>query len=186
MKRETPEWARKALLLAGGKNRFGEPNFRVSWGDSLVDWIGGRWEDRDTNGHLLREVAELRQVIKYPLYVNRWIVERWNPPEMYGSPEKWYRQTREKDEGYIPQLGPYPSRGRYAFVCVLDLNGKFVQLTPTILDDVIYAAIYKREHIPSLAQLKQAQEEKEERWMQESKEFLERPAFDANEFVTVA
>jgi hypothetical protein len=187
MNRETPAWAQRELRLAGGNNRFGEPNFRLTWGWNLFDWIGGKWEDRDDAGHLIREVLALRWVQKYPMFLNRWIVEKWVAPEKYGTPESWYRQTREwGEEGNIPQLGPYPERGRYQLCCVIELNGHFVQLTPTILYDVIQAVIYKEQHVPSLAELKQAQAEKDKRWMQEARDYLERPAFDANEFVTVA
>src|SRR5207253_2202246 len=120
VKRDTPEWARRALLVAGGTNRFGDPNFRVVWGDSLFDWIGGNWEDRDESGNLIREVKQLRWAVKYPWLAHRWIVERWLPPEKFGTPETWARQTREwGQEGNIPQLGPYPSRGRYVFCSVL-------------------------------------------------------------------
>jgi hypothetical protein len=186
-KHETPLWASDRLLTVGGLNRFGEPNYRVNWGWNLLDFIGGKFEDRDPSGHLLREVLEMRHEPKYPMFLNRWIVEKWQPPEKYGTPESWYRQTCDwREEGDIPQLGPYPRRGRYDLACVLDVGGRFVQLTPTILEDVIRAVIYKQAHIASLAELKQAQTEKEKRWMQESRDFLERPAFNANEFVTVA
>jgi len=187
MKRETPDWAQRALLVAGGTNRFGDPNFRLTWGWNLFDWIGGNWEDRDASGNLIREVKELRWALKYPWFAHRWILEKWQPPEKFGTPDSWYRQTQEwGQEGNIPQLGPYPARGRYLFCCVLELNGRFVQLTPAILDDVIYAAIYKQSHIPSMAELREAQAEKERRWMQESRDYLERPAFDAEPFVSVA
>jgi hypothetical protein len=187
VKRETPDWAQRALILAGGVNRFGDPNFRLSWSDSLFDWIGGKWEDRNAAGELVREVKELRWAVKYPWLAHRWIVEKWVAPEKFGTPETWNRQTREwGEEGNIPQLGPYPDRGRYLFCCVLDINGRFVQLTPSILDDVIYAAIHKQKHVASLAELKQAQEEKDRRWLAESRELLERPAFNAETFVSVA
>src|SRR4029077_11171926 len=175
------------LKSVGGLNRVGEPNFRVTWSWNLFDWIGGRWADRDSHGNVIREVVELRWAQKYPWIANRWIVEQWTPPEKYGTPESWYRQTREwGDEGNIPQLGPYPGRGRYQLACVLEVNGRFVQLTQTILEDVINAVIYKRQHIASLAELKEAQAEKERRWMQDARDYLDKPAFHANEFVTVA
>ena len=50
--------AARALALAGGRNRFGEPNYRAVWGWSRLDWIGGKWEDRDASGSLIREVVE--------------------------------------------------------------------------------------------------------------------------------
>ena len=44
---------------------------------------------------VMREVVELRLEPKYP-QVNRWHVERWMPPEAYGSPRAWYAQTLER------------------------------------------------------------------------------------------
>ncbi len=87
---EAPASIQRRIALAGGANRYGEPNFRVVWGGSRLTWIGGRWTDRDAHGNAIREAIELRQVPKYaPL--DRWHIERWTPPESYGSPDSWYR-----------------------------------------------------------------------------------------------
>jgi hypothetical protein len=134
---ETPANIAHRLASAGGLNRFGEPNYRVVWGWNRLAWIGGKFEDRDTNGDLLREVVELRLEPKYPA-VDRWHVERWVPPEAYGSPALWYAQTVESSNGIrVPALGPYPARGEYEHCfTVQGLRGEFVQLTPTIVEHV--------------------------------------------------
>jgi hypothetical protein len=121
----------RELALAGGHNRFGEPNYRAVWGWSRLDWIGGKWEDRDANGAVVREVNELRREPKYTPH-NRWHIERWLPPESYGSPEQWHAETIEFENGRsIPALGPYPSRGDYEHCFTLEgPQGEFVQLTP--------------------------------------------------------
>jgi hypothetical protein len=124
----------RALALAGGYNRLGEPNYRAVWGWSRLDWIGGKWEDRDpATGRLLREIVELRREPKYAPH-NRWHIERWMPPESYGSPEAWRAQTVEIVNGRsIPALGPYPSRGDYEHCFTLEgPHGEFVQLTPAV------------------------------------------------------
>ena len=130
---QTPLVVDEALCLAGGCNRFGEPNYRAVWGWSRLDWIGGRWEDRDASGKLLREVVELRREPKY-LPHDRWHIERWLPPESYGSPEQWSAETMEIQNGRsIPALGPYPSRGEYEHCFTLEgPRGEFVQLTPAV------------------------------------------------------
>ena len=57
---EAPESVARALELAGGKNPFGEPNYRAVWGWNRLAWIGGKFEEHDPNtGSLLREVVEL-------------------------------------------------------------------------------------------------------------------------------
>ena len=122
---EAPEEVSRVLLVAGGRNRFGEPNYRAVWGWSRLDWIGGRFEDRDEHGILIREVVCHRREPKYtPL--NRWHIERWLPPEMYGLPQLWWGGELEKE------LGPYPSRGDWEHCFTLEgPRLEFVQLTPS-------------------------------------------------------
>ena len=128
---EAPAEVARELLLAGGVNPFGEANYRAVWGWSRLDWMGGKWEDRDPDGTLLREVIELRREPKY-LPHNRWHIERWMPPESYGSPDLWHAETLEIADGRsIAALGPYPSRGDYEHCFTLEgPRGEFVQLTP--------------------------------------------------------
>ena len=47
---ETPEELARRLETAGGRNRFGEANYRVIWGWNRLAWIGGKFEDRDAHG----------------------------------------------------------------------------------------------------------------------------------------
>jgi hypothetical protein len=142
--RETHEAASavaRELSLAGGRNLFGEPNYRAVWGWSRLDWIGGKWEDRDpANGSLVREVVELRREPKHVPH-DRWHIERWMPAESYGSPANWYAQTLEIANGRnIPALGPYPSRGDYEHCFTLEgPRGEFVQLTPAVARHVARA-----------------------------------------------
>jgi hypothetical protein len=130
---ETSAEVARELALAGSCNRFGEPNYRAVWGWSRLDWIGGKWEDRDAGGKLMREVVELRREPKYVPH-DRWHIERWLPPESYGSPEQWRGETMEIQNGRsIPALGPYPSRGEYEHCFTLEgPRGEFVQLTPAV------------------------------------------------------
>jgi hypothetical protein len=142
---DAPAEVARELLLAGGCNRFGEPNYRAVWGWSRLDWIGGKWEDRDAEGTLLREVAELRREPKYAPH-NRWHIERWLPPESYGSPEQWHAETIEIENGRaIPALGPYPSRGDYEHCFTLaGPRGEFVQLTTAAARHIARAIEFSR------------------------------------------
>lgn len=135
----------RRIARAGGSNRYGEPNFRAVWGGSRLTWIGGRWRDRDAHGNATREMIELRQVPKYfPL--DRWHIERWTPPESYGSPALWYAQTMETEDGIrIPALGPYPSRGEYEHCFTLaDARGEFLPLTASACDWIVRAIEWSR------------------------------------------
>jgi len=142
---EAPPHVAARLATAGGHNRFNEPNYRVIWGWNRLAWIGGKFEDRDATGNLLREVVELRQEPKYP-QLNRWHVERWLPPESYGSPKLWYAQTIECANGRnIPALGPYPDRGEYEHCFTIEgPTGEFLQLTPSIVEYVARAVEWTR------------------------------------------
>lgn len=141
---EAPSEVRERITRAGGLNRFNEPHFRVVWGASRLSWIGGRWTDYDEQGNLLREVVELRKVPKY-LPQNRWHVERWLPPEAYGSPDQWYHLTAEAYGGrFIAALGPFPSRGEYEHCFTLESQGEFVQLSATVCDWVVRAIEWAR------------------------------------------
>ena len=143
---ETPESVTHRLELAGGRNRFAEANYRAVWGWNRLAWIGGKFTEHDPqSGSLLREVVELRQEPKYPA-VNRWHIEKWVPPEVYGSPRAWYAQTMERENGVsIPALGPYPVRGEYEHCFTLEsARGEFIQLTPTIAEHVARAIEWPR------------------------------------------
>ncbi len=142
---EAPASIQERVACAGGTNRFGEPNFRVVWGGTRLAWVGGRWTDHDANGNVLRETIELRRVPKYVPH-NRWHIERWMPPESYGSPERWYEQTVEVENGQgIPALGPYPSRGDYEHCFTLETpRGEFLPLAPAACDWLVRAIEWSR------------------------------------------
>jgi hypothetical protein len=138
---EAPTDVARALELAGGRNIFGEANYRAVWGWSRLDWIGGKWEDRDpSTGEVLREVIELRREPKY-LPHDRWHIERWMPAQSFGSPAEWHAQTTEIVGGRnVAALGPYPSRGDYEHCFTLEgPGGEFVQLTAAVARHVARA-----------------------------------------------
>jgi len=187
---ETPETVVRKLELAGGRNRFGEPNYRAVWGWNRLAWIGGKFEDRDPNGALLRERIELTKEPKYPA-VNRWHIERWVPPEVYGLPRTWYAQTNEFAGGQnIPALGPYPSRGEYEHCFTLETpRGEFSQLTPTIAEYIATAIERSRSKPRAYSREKlYAREEREDRAYEDwAFDLLDdaTPAFHQQPFVTV-
>jgi hypothetical protein len=140
-----PSSINERVARSGGANRFGEPNYRIVWGGARLTWIGGRWTDRDAHGNMLRECIELRRVPKY-LPENRWHIERWMPPESYGSPETWRAQTTEVEDGIrVPALGPYPSRGEYEHCFTLQsTSGEFLPLTAAACDWIVRAIEWSR------------------------------------------
>lgn len=89
-------------LTKFGQNPYGERNFRVVWAPSRSRILGGLWADR--------AVSEYRRVSKYGL-TPRWILERWRPATMYGTPERWQHDYVTPD-GFF-SVGPFPVHGEY-------------------------------------------------------------------------
>ena len=155
---EAPASVQRVLELFGGHNRFGEANFRAVWSENRLDWVAGKWVDTDpVTGEVLREVFEARYVPKYWPLQNRWIIERWYPPEHFGSPQRWYEVTKPAkdyhEHGNLAKLGPYPHRGRYQDASIIqDGGGEFVPLTVTLAEEVVWLFEKKRREKVSLAQ----------------------------------
>lgn len=187
---EAPAQIQERVARAGGENRFGEPNFRVVWGGSRLSWIGGRWIDRDTHGNVIREAIELRRVPKY-LPHDRWHIERWMPPEAYGSPELWYAQTIEcEDNIRIPALGPYPRRGEYEHCITLEgARREFLPLTSAACDWIVRAVEWARRQPrqESRAALRKREERRLRGWDSAADAVLDDavPAFHGQPFVSV-
>jgi hypothetical protein len=177
------------ISSAGGWNRFGEPNFRVVWGWSRLTWIGGRWTDRDANGNIIREKIELRHVPKY-LPHDRWHIERWLPPELYGTRDSWRALTLESEDGtLIPALGPYPARGEYEHCFTLNgPRGDFAPLDPAACDKVIRAIEWARRQPTSVrrAAVTQRESRSDRRWEARADAILDDavPAFHRQPFIT--
>ena len=176
---------------AGGLNPYGRPNFRVVWGWSRLTWIGGKWTDRDpSTGSILREVVELRRVPKY-LPHDRWHLERWLPPALYGPPENWYANTVEHDGGMaVPALGPYPSEGEYEHCLTLEgPGGVFLPLSASAVEWLIRAIEFSRSLPPGARRRalfdREAKKDTDyESWAYDKLDDAV-PAFHAQPFVTV-
>jgi hypothetical protein len=187
---DTPSFAAEVLSRAGGRNRFGEPNFRVVWGWSRLSWIGGRWTDRDAHGNIIRSTIELRRVPKY-LPFDRWHIERWVPPEIYGSPNVWHAATLEREDGILVSvLGPYPTRGEYEHCFTLaGKRGEFISLDTIACGKIARAIEWARRQPRAKSRL--ALDTRESQRERESDARIDEvlddaPAFHAQPFVTIA
>ena len=137
------------VLAKFGTNPYGQPLFRVSWSESVLEQVGGTWEDRakedevnriaiagsfvhDTNP-VVAKTAAFRWVPRYPFPEPRWVLEKWLPTSV--SPDYWYNTPQLLDfESGLPLLGPYLEHGDYHLCYKLEDRGKFMPVTASVVE----------------------------------------------------
>ncbi len=180
---DVPRELQSRVARAGGFNFFGEPYFRVVWGWSRLTLIGGEWEDYDQNGSLLRRAIEFRKEPKYFLGLDRFHMEKWMPPETFGTPRQWYEMTQEVVGGRtISASGPYPSRGEYEHCWTIQTPaGEFAPLDVSMCETVVRAVEFSRHLVRSdrKAAIDRREERKKKDFEEEGMALMEdaRPAF---------
>jgi hypothetical protein len=110
--RQCPPEFQARLTRMFGKNQFGEPHYKIVWGQSQFIRMGNLWRDKHGNERL--GYRDRPQCHQQPC----WVIMRWHSPLEYGSPATYYRNT------FIPNgvskgfyvTGEYPYRGRYEIV----------------------------------------------------------------------
>ena len=203
-----PKEVKFRLLLAGGTNFFGHPNFRISWGFDRIIKMRGTWEEVEpaqatglfspqgtpimTVPRIKSSVIETREVPKY-LPGNCWHLEKWCAPEMYGTPESWKNAGQEVSGAYtIDTAGPFPTQGEYELVMSLTIDGtpkgQRLPLYGQVVEMLVQLILKSRDF--SFTQRRAAIQQRMER---EEKQFTDRaesilrdglPAFSGKEFVT--
>lgn len=102
-----PEFCER-FLKQFGRNPYGDPLYRVVWGEGPQNEIitGGLWFDNDK--------VEYRKV-KSP-NIKKYILMKWLPAEMFGSPRTFFsEESNNVDHGFWSDP-IYPWRGRYEHV----------------------------------------------------------------------
>lgn len=155
MNRPCPPEITARLRTIGGSNPYGETLFRVVWGLDRIVKIFGVWEDwqetkigeggNDKTIRLKSSVTELRDVPKYEPR-DCWHLERWCPPEDYGSPEKWYEMGKEVVDGAtLDTAGPFPSQGDYELCFSLTdsglATGRPIPLISEVVEGLVRALV---------------------------------------------
>lgn len=109
--RKCPEEFQARLTRMFGRNQFGEPHFKIVWGQTQLIRMGNLW--RDKNGNERLGYRERYQAHGMPC----WVIMRWHSPAEYGSPRAYYMNSRmgTADKGFYV-TGEYPYRGRYEVV----------------------------------------------------------------------
>lgn len=156
-------------LQRHGRSSDGFPLYRLVQSEDVIELSGGLWndwnadlEEQDRGGMVFNEddptkadvlrpsmhrpvrvVAELREVPKYcHLPEQGWVLERWYPPDYYGTPELYEAITVPGTN--ISRFGEFPHRGQYELAA-----GVFgVEPSLTFLDDFIAGWEQNRESFP--------------------------------------
>jgi len=145
---EPPKDLQDRLTRLGGRNIYGDPNFRVVWGWKRKTLIGGAHARFDENGEQIgTEVGVLLLQKYYPH--SRWYVEAWYPAFHYGTPATWAEKFTEVIDGRkVETLGPYPERGEYEYLArIQSSDGEYIGLTPTVCDKILDYARTKRDNM---------------------------------------
>ena len=96
---EPAEWQKRLLLEFGGRNRFGTPNYRLTWGWTRF-WY-------------------------YPTRLRYFHVERWLPPELFGTEEWWEHNNRiELAKNPDAFVDGFPRHGDYFWVETVAPEGR--------------------------------------------------------------
>lgn len=135
MRRECPTWFQDQLTRIGGTNKFGQPRFKLVWGESETMRDGGYFVRDGYLGY--RDVLALGGE-------KCWALMMWEPAEKFGTPYRWYKDNTDETTGLVT-LGEFPYRGRYRLIKKLIhrelVNGEWIttRMEPTyfILDVMV-------------------------------------------------
>jgi hypothetical protein len=173
----------------GGLNPFGGAMYRLSWAPSQLTWSAGKFRINDEHGTFKYWHIDAGWVPKYPGYGERYVLETWKAPEVYGSPFEWEALNHEYEEDgrMLGKLGPYPHLGSYE-VCfhfnTSDTN-EFVYPTHTLCERRIQEHIrMSRKKALLRAMAKEASDYEEFSKKREQSDILSEPFDGLNSLIT--
>lgn len=121
------------LTAIFGVNQFGDPNFRIIWGQTETMDVA----DSFGRGYVKRFIGHGQPC---------WIIQRWRPAEIVGEPDAYYRLMCDPETG-LALAGEYPEFGSYETVTPLmsrqyNERTKELEIKPFPLDwEIIERAI---------------------------------------------
>jgi hypothetical protein len=149
-----------AIARLSPLNPYGNPKFRLIHGSRVFTMIEGWWEDCSPEGLFIRRVFEKRLCHKYLTKMDCWVLECWEPPEFWGSPEEWARQTRQWEGGRgFNECGPYPSEGDYRYLTCFRHRITGIPTEPT---ELLIEHIFSRLGVPTQGDLDKQRNAKDE------------------------
>lgn len=106
---EAPRAIKKLLLKIGGKNPFGEPNWRLTLASGTL-WMRPSGNPPTEMGWFRRYPPQ-----RFPgdrAGIDGWILQEWQPSYVYGSQEEWYKH-HVPGRPELCKAGEYPVEGDY-------------------------------------------------------------------------
>jgi hypothetical protein len=95
-----------AFTREGGTNQYGEPIFKLVWGQYETQRCGGYWQKDGFLGYRDFLIAGNDPC---------WVLMMWKPAESFGSDARWYWHHRDEATG-LQELGEYPYHGQYVVI----------------------------------------------------------------------
>lgn len=171
-RRRCPKRFQDRLTRAVGTNQYGEPLFRIGWGQSEVYQAGGVWPHDHFFGY-----RELMLSNSSPSGKGQpcWMILEWHPPSDYNTDAVYYFENRDDATG-LQTLGEYPYRGKYevAFKLVAQevrdgrMTVNHYHLDGMVLDLLIPAIVEAqrmtmKQRMRAIREMQEAQDKKEDR-----------------------
>jgi hypothetical protein len=139
----------------------GHAKFRLVWSEEPKSWVVGKFKEVSGDGHE-SERFERKQIDKYPFHPPCWILEIWEPPEYFGTPEAWERSsTGITEEGqFYHEIGPWPSEGDFRYLLKFTHKSTHQPIEPS--ERLIEHLFANRLKIPTRGDLAKERTAKEE------------------------
>lgn len=158
MHRTCPEWFQERLAKVGGLNPYGEPRFKLVWGESEFMRVGGYFSKDGFVGYRWLPAVGNEKC---------WAILMWEPADMCGTAYRWYKDYRD-EQTHLCTLGQYPYSGRYRVMKKL-IHREFVgsnlvtvRLEPThFILDIMIPMIMGWNKLTNVQRLKVITEEQE-------------------------
>ena len=108
-RRLCPPEFQKRLTTAVGSNQYGEPLFKIVWGQTQTYTAGGVWPHDHFLGY-----RQLMLSNSSPSGRGQpcWMILEWHPASDYNTDAVYYYENRDDATG-LQTLGEYPYKGRY-------------------------------------------------------------------------
>jgi hypothetical protein len=144
--RRCPPEFQDRITRSFGRNRFGEPNFKIVWAQSEFMRMGNVW--RDVHGNERHGYRDVYALSAQPC----WVIMRWRPPEDFGTPDLYYYRTWD-DFSKLYITGEYPWKGRY--VSLVSLHRKTFVNGNLIIDSFPLSHVLIDKLLPMMIAAKQ-------------------------------